>query len=103
MVAVNLATKQTKNLGVNSNFKEDATIRQSDGYVISYSADGSPSVVMARNYVLQKGQEGIMGSEAPPISLGVDRIALDTMKVTRIEAPNPLVENLLTEPMALRE
>ncbi len=98
LVAVNLATKQTKNLGVNSNFKEDATIRQSDGYVISYSADGPPSVVMARNYVLQKGQEGIMGSEAPPISLGVDRIALDTMKVTRIEAPNPLVENLLTEP-----
>jgi len=39
-----------------------------------------------------------MGSHGPPISLGVDRVALDTMKVTRIEAPNPLVEQWLTEP-----
>jgi dipeptidyl aminopeptidase/acylaminoacyl peptidase len=96
-VAINLATKKTSNLGVESNVDDAATIRQNDGYVIAYSADG-PSVVMARNYVLRKSQDGSMGSMAPPVSLGVDRIALDTMKVTRIEAPNPLIERLLTEP-----
>jgi acetyl esterase/lipase len=98
LFAINLATKQVRNLGVESNVNEAATIRQNDGYVIGYPADGPASVVMARNYVMRNGQEGAMGSAAPPISLGVDRIALDTMKVTRIEPATPLVESFLTEP-----
>jgi acetyl esterase/lipase len=98
LIAINLTTKKVRNLGVESNVEDAATIRQNDGYVIGYPTDGPASVVMARNYVMRKGQEGLMGSDAPPVALGVDRIALDTMKVTRIEAPSPLVEELLTEP-----
>jgi len=98
IVAINLETKQVRNLGADYEVLGAATIKQNDGYVISYPASGPPSVVMARYYVQRSGQEGTMGSLAPPISLGVDRIALDSMKVTQIEAPNPLVEQWLTEP-----
>ena len=98
LVAINLVTKQVRNLGADYEVLGAATIKQNDGYVISYAAAGPPSVVMGRYYVLRSGQEGTMGSHGPPISLGVDRVALDTMKVTRIEAPNPLVEQWLTEP-----
>jgi dipeptidyl aminopeptidase/acylaminoacyl peptidase len=99
LVAVNLTTKQTKNLGAETNLQEAATIRQDDGDVISYPADASASVIMARNYVLRKDQlDSMSGRNAPPIAIGVDKIALDTMKVTRIEAPNPLAESLFAEP-----
>lgn len=98
LVAINLKTKDVRQLGSDYEVLGAATIKQNDGYVISYPAGGPPSVVMARYYIQRSGQEGTMGSLAPPISLGVDRIALDTMKVTRIEAPNPLVEQWLSEP-----
>jgi len=80
LVAINLVTKQVRNLGADYEVLGAATIKQNDGYVISYAAAGPPSVVMGRYYVLRSGQEGTMGSHGPPISLGVDRVALDTMK-----------------------
>jgi dipeptidyl aminopeptidase/acylaminoacyl peptidase len=98
LVAVNLKTKEAKHLGVDYNRDEAATIRQNDGYVISYPNDGPAAVVMARDYIQSRGHEGTMGRNGPPVWLGVDRIALDTMKVTRIEAPSPLAGSLLTDP-----
>ncbi|MEO6224682.1 MAG: alpha/beta fold hydrolase [Sphingomicrobium sp.] len=98
LIAIDLRTKQSKELGVESDFREAATIRQSDGSIISYPDDGPPSVVMARNYVRRRDQQDVMHALGPPVSIGVDRIALDTMKVTRIDAPNPLIEGLLTDP-----
>ena len=75
LVAINLNTKQVRNLGADYDALGAATIRQNDGYVISYPAGGPATVVMARYYVQQSNQVGTMGSLAPPISLGVDSIA----------------------------
>ncbi len=98
LLAINLNSKQVRPLGVDEDVLGAATIKQNDGYVISFSASGERAVVMARSYVQRGDRIGAMGSEGPPISLGIDRIALDTMKVTHIEAPNPLVGQWLTEP-----
>jgi len=98
-VAINLTTKQTRDLRAETNIQEAATIQQSDGYVISYPGDGPPSVVMARNHVLRNDQVNTMsGRNAPPVAIGVDRIALDTMKVTPIEAADPLIDSLISGP-----
>lgn len=98
LLAINLNTKQVRPLGVDMDVVGAATIKQSDGYVISYGAGAEPSVVMARSYILRRDQDGAMGSQGPPLSLGIDRIALDTMKVTHLEAPNPLVGQWFTQP-----
>ena len=56
LIAIDIKTKQTNELGVKGRYDEAATIRQNDGFVISYPSDGGPSVIMARNYVM--GERG---------------------------------------------
>ena len=98
LIAIDLKTKQTKELGVEDRQDEAATIRQADGFIVSFPNDSGPSVIMGRYYVMRQDQYGALGDSAPPIAVGVDRIALDTMKVTRIEPAKPYVQSLLTEP-----
>jgi dipeptidyl aminopeptidase/acylaminoacyl peptidase len=98
LIAIDIKTKQTHELGVKGRYDEAATIQQNDGFVISYPSDGGPSVIMARNYVMRANVAEGLGETAPPVSVGVDRIALDTMKVAPIDPARPYVADLLTEP-----
>jgi dienelactone hydrolase len=74
----------------------DAGLRQFDGAILDWSADGSGSVLMARSYVPEQGRIGSLISRSKE-GLGVDRIDLATMKSSVVEPPNRLISGYMTD------
>jgi dienelactone hydrolase len=74
----------------------DAGLRQFDGAILDWSADGSGSVLMARSYVPEQGRIGSLISRSKE-GLGVDRIDLATLKSSVVEPPNRLISGYMTD------
>jgi dienelactone hydrolase len=70
-------------------------VRQFDGEILDWLPDQQGSVLMARHYVPE--QESMTNIADTREGLGVDRINLSTVKVTRVEPPKPLAESYLTD------
>lgn len=83
LLAIDTDGRNAKQLGQSSS-SYDAGIRQYDGNIIDWLPDEDGAVLMAREYVPEAGKTGsnIVRRED---GLGVDRIDVRSMKVTRVE------------------
>ena len=95
LVTVGVDGKNLKSLGQRASYF-DAGIRQFDGAILDWSADGSGSVLMERNYVPEQGRTGSHIARTKE-GLGVDRVDLATMKTTVVEAPNRATSGYMTD------
>ena len=95
LITVGVDGKNLKSLGQRSSYY-DAGIRQFDGAILDWSADGSGSVLMERNYVPEQGRTGSNIARTKE-GLGVDRVDLATMKTTVVEPANRVVSGYMTD------
>lgn len=95
LVTVGVDGKNLKSLGQRASYY-DAGMRQFDGAILDWSADGSGSVLMERNYVPEQGRTGSNIARTKE-GLGVDRVDLATMKTTVVEPPNRLISGYMTD------
>ncbi len=95
LVTVGIDGKGLKPLGQRAS-SYDAGLRQFDGAILDWSADGSGSVLMERSYVPEQGRIGSLISRTKE-GLGVDRIDLASMKSSVVEPPNRLVSGYMTD------
>ena len=95
LMTVGIDGKGLKPLGQRAS-DYDAGLRQFDGAILDWSADGSGSVLMARSYVPEQGRIGSLISRTKE-GMGVDRIDLATMKSSVVEPPNRLISGYMTD------
>jgi dipeptidyl aminopeptidase/acylaminoacyl peptidase len=74
----------------------DADIRQVDGEILDWLADGTGAVLMQRAYVPEAGKTGTHIVRTRQ-GLGVDKIDLATMKVTTVEGARVRVSGYMTD------
>jgi dipeptidyl aminopeptidase/acylaminoacyl peptidase len=95
LVTVGIDGKGLKLLGQEKSFYDNGP-RQFDGNILDWLTSGSGAVLMAREYVPETGKTGtklIRKSKG----LGVDRIDLQSLKNSTIEAPDRLTTGYMTD------
>lgn len=95
LVTLGVDGKNVKQLGQRSRLS-DSGIRQFDGEILDWLPDQSGSVLMARNYVPEENISGFNVVDSRD-GLGVDRIELSTLKVSKVEPPSQTAQRYLTD------
>lgn len=95
LVTVSSDGKSIKPLGQRERWT-DASIRQFDGSILDWLPDQPGSVLMARNYVAEEGTTGTNISDSRS-GTGVDRIQLDTLKISTVEQPRKAISSYITD------
>ncbi len=78
------------------NGRSEGSLRQSDGHVIDWLPGSNGSVLMARNYIADGNTTGTLLSRSAQ-GLGVDRIDLASMKISKVEPPREGAFSYLTD------
>ncbi|MEQ7872484.1 alpha/beta fold hydrolase [Sphingomonas sp. ASV193] len=97
VVAINIRSKTVRQLGAPYNMDTAATPRSNDGQVIAYGQTGPASVLMARNYELDKNRALLVQGNTSAVAVGIDRIMLDSMKVSTLVAADPQLDDVMTD------
>ena len=95
LITVGADGKGIKSLGQTKS-AYDADIRQVDGNILDWLAEGTGAVLMERAYVPEAGKTGTHIVRTKE-GLGVDRIDLATMKVSTVEGARPRVSAYMTD------
>ena len=74
----------------------DARMRQFDGSIIDWLGGREPAVLMAREYVPEAGRAGTRVVRTAD-GLGVDRIDVNTLRTTQVEAANRRASRYITD------
>lgn len=95
LMAVSSDGKTVKQLGQRDSSKQE-TYRQFDGSILDWLPDQPGSVLMARNYVREVGTIGSHIADSRS-GLGVDRIDLNSLKVSQVEKPREEISGYRTD------
>ena len=95
LITVGIDGKGLKMLGQTKSFN-DSRIRQFDGKILDWLANGTGAVLMEREYVPEVGKTGSHIARTKE-GLGVDKIDLATMKITTVESARPRVSSYMTD------
>lgn len=95
LVTIGIDGKNVKQLGQRARLS-DSNIRQFDGDILDWLPDQPGSVLMARNYVPEMNISGFNSLDTRE-GLGVDRIELSSLRVTKVEPVEKKAERYLTD------
>lgn len=95
LITMDVNGQNVRQLGQPSHFIEEG-VRQFDGEILDWLPGDQGSVLMARNYVRERGTTGTRFVDSRD-GLGVDRIDLSTQKPTEVEPPRLLAAGYMTD------
>ena len=95
LFAVNADGSNVRELGQRQSF-DDARLRQFDGAILDWLPQDGTAVLMARDYV-PEGRETGTRTQRRASGLGVDRIDIDTLRVTQVEPPTGQASGYMTD------
>ena len=95
LVRVGTDGKGLKLLGQEKSFYDNG-LRQNDGDILDWLTSGSGAVLMAREYIPEIGKTGTRMIRKSK-GLGVDRIDLQSLESSTVEAPDRLTTGFMTD------